>query len=127
MVKTKLIKEMITKAFYYIKAYFISYLFPIIKETFEESKNYFIDSLWNRIKEHLNEHLEMGIQEANTFFTSASYEEKEKIVVDYIFEHVHLPILLRPLKIIAKKILKKRIREYIKDSLGKLQKLNKVI
>lgn len=127
MTNTELMKKILLEAFYYIKAYFTSYLFPIIKEAFEETKNYFIEILWTKIKEHLNEHLEMGIQEANTFFASANYEEKEKIVVDYIFEHVHLPVLLRPSKIIAKKILKKKIREYIQDKLDKLQKLDKII
>ena len=127
MTNTELIKKIIIEAFYYVKAYFTSYLFPIIKEAFEEAKNYFIEILWTKIKEHLNEHLEMGVQQANTFFNSASYEEKEKIVVEYIFEHVHLPLLLRPSKIIAKKFLKKRIREYVKDKLDKLQKLDKII
>ena len=127
MTNTELMKKIILEAFYYVKAYFVSYLFPIIKEAFIEAKNYFIESLWAKIKEHINEHLEMGIQEANTFFTSASYEEKEKVIVDYIFEHIHLPILLRPSKIVAKKILKKKIRECIQDKLNKLQKLDKII
>lgn len=127
MTNTELMKKIVVEAFYYVKAYFINYLFPIIKEAFEETKNYFIEAVWSKMKEHLNEHLEMGIQEANTFFASSSYEEKEKIVIDYIFEHIHLPVLLRPSKIIAKKVLKKKIREYIADKLDKLQKLDKII
>ena len=127
MANTKLIKKILIETFYYVKAYFTSYLIPILIETLKETKNYFTELLWNNLKKHLHEHLEMGIQEANTFFSSASYEEKEKIVVDYIFDHVHLPILLRPSKIIMKKILKEKIHEYVSDKLDKLQKLNTVI
>ena len=137
MTKTELIKKIIIEALCYIKAYFTNYLYPILKETFletknkftiyiEEIKNYFIESLWNKIKKDLHEHLEMGIYEANTFFNSASYEEKENVVVEYVFKHIHLPLLLRPSKIIAKKILKKKIREYIQDKLDKLQKFNQI-
>ena len=46
MTNTELIKKIIIEAFYYVKAYFTSYLFPIIKEAFEEAKNYFIEILW---------------------------------------------------------------------------------
>lgn len=138
MTKTELAKKIIIEALCYIKAYFTNYLYPILKETFletkdkfavyiEEIKDYFIESLWAKIKVNLHEHLEMGIYEANTFFNSASYEEKENVVVEYIFEHVHLPLLLRPSKIIAKKILKKKIREYIQDKLDKLQKFNQIV
>ena len=126
MTNTELMKKILIEAFYYVKAYFTSYLLPLIKEAFEETINYFIEAVWSKIRVHLQEHLEMGIQEANTFFKSASYEEKEKVVVDYIFEHVHLPLLLRPSKFIAKRIFKKKIREYISDKLDKLQKLNTV-
>lgn len=138
MTKTELIKKILIEAFYYVKAYLVNYLYPILKETFIETKdkfkeylkevqNYFLETLWSRIKEDIHEHLEMGIYEANTFFHSASYEDKEKLVVDYIFEHIHLPLLLRPSKIIAKKILKNKIREYISNKLEKLQKLNQTI
>ena len=138
MTKTELIKKIILEAFYYVKAYLINYLYPIIKETLietkekfsdyiKEIKDYFIEAFWNKIKNDIHEHLEMGIYEANTFFTSASYEEKEEIVVNYILEHIHLPLLLRPSKIIAKKILKKKIREFISDKLENLQKFNQVI
>lgn len=138
MTKTELLKKILIETFYYIRAYFTKYLFPVIKETFMETKNkfikyieeiqnYFISTLWDKIKEDVLSHLEMGIYEANTFFNSAKYEEKENIIVNYIFDNIHLPLLLKPAKIIAKKALKKKIREYISDKLNKLQKFNQII
>ena len=134
MTKTEIIKKILLEIFYFVKAYFTNYLFPKIKEAFLETKNYFIEfknhfleALWDKVREDLHEHLEMAIQEANEYFASASYEVKEKIVVDYIFDHIHLPLLLRPSKKVAEKMLKKKIRELISDKLDQLQKLNQVI
>lgn len=138
MTKTELLKKILKETFYFLKAYFTNYLFPIIKDVIrdtkenfsgyiEEIKNYFIEALWSRVKNDLQEHLEMAIQEANTFFASASYELKEKVIVDYIFDNIHLPLLLRPSKFIAKRIFKKKIREFIADKLESLQKFNQVI
>lgn len=127
MIKTEILKEAIIKCYYYIKEYFVSYLFPIIKETFIETKNYFISSLWDKIKENINEQLEMAIQEVEIFYNSASYEIKEKIIIDYIFDNIKLPLLLRPSKFIAKRILKNKIREFITDKLNKLHKLDRIL
>lgn len=138
MTKTELLKKILKETFYFLKAYFTNYLFPIIKdvikdtrenfsEYIEEIKNYFIEALWSRIKDDIHEHLDMAIQEVNTFFASASYEMKEKIIIDYIFDHIHLPLLLRPSKFIAKKIFKKKVHEFIAEKLKDLHKLNQII
>lgn len=138
MTKIEILKEVILKAFYYTKAYFITFLIPAIKEAFIETKNkfpeyikeikeYFVVTLWEKIKPDIQEHLEMAIQEVEIYFASASYEMKEKIIIDYIFEHIHLPLLLRPTKLIAKSILRNKIREFIANKLKNLHKLNTTI
>lgn len=138
MAKTELFKKIIIEAFYFLKAYIMNYLFPIVKEVtlstkekflqnIIEIKKYFIETLQSELRKEVQKHLSSAIQEANAYFLSANYELREKIIIDYIFDNIELPFLLRPSKIIAKHILKKKIRELISDKLQDLQKLNQII
>ena len=114
------LKELIKQAWYYIRAYIVSYLIPILKETLEKTKNYFIDLLWESVKEEFTAKAKVAVDIINEFFNSPDYAEKEKAVIDTLFKNVNLPVLLKPFKPILKKVLNKKIDKVIKKYIAEL-------
>lgn len=114
------LKELIKQAWYYIRAYIVSYLIPILKETLEKTKNYFIDLLWESVKEEFTTKAKVAVDIINEFFNSPDYVEKEKAVIDTLFKNVNLPVLLKPFKPILKKVLNKKIDKVIKKYIAEL-------
>ena len=128
MTKTQLLKKIIKELWFYIIAYITNYLFPKIKEAFINSKEHFLEYLWSTVKEDFSTHIKEVVENAETFFESTTYEIKEKIIIDMLFEKVKLPLFLKPLKFILKKILKDKIHKFIQDNLTKIhKKLNEII
>lgn len=128
MTKTQLFKKIIKEFWFFVLSYFTSYLFPKIKEAFLNSKEQFLEYLWSSIKEDFKLNIEEVIKHVENFFKSTTYELKEKIIVDSLFEKVKLPVVLRPFKALLKKILKDKIHAFIKENLEKVhKKLDEII
>lgn len=117
MTKIQLFKKIIKQLWYFALSYVTNYLFPIIKESFEEAKDRFIETSWNKIKGDTEEHLHVIIENVKTYFSSATYEVKEKIIIDKIFERINAPSFLKPP---LKRIFKNKIRTLIHKCLEKL-------
>ena len=107
------------EAYYYVVAYFRSYLFPTIKEAFIRGKESFIEYLWGTIKADVETTLQEIKESAYKFLDSTEYEVKEKFIIEAIFEKVKIPFFLKP---IFKRILKKKIRKVISESIEKFSK-----
>ena len=116
----KIIQEMIKQIGYYLLSYFTHYLFPIIKDAFNETKEYFISTLWDAVKEELLLRLESTVEYAKYYFESYSYLEKEKIVIDSIFKNAEFPLPLRPFKPLIKNILRSKLHKLVKKQLDKI-------
>ena len=122
--KVKILKELIKKAYYYMAAYFTSFLFPIIKETFEESKQHFLQTLSEKIKEEAHKYFEEALEGVNSYFNNAGYGFIENLITDFLFSKIKLPFIFKPAKYVAKKFVKKEIRNFVSAQLEKLSKLN---
>ena len=119
MFKAKL-KEMLLEALFFCIAYFTDFLFPKIKETFFQYKDQFLESLWDKIKEDVQSQIKEAVKHVEEYFQSADYEVREKAAIDFIFQKVQLPLLLRPAKPLLKKMLKDKLRKVIAENLKKL-------
>lgn len=122
MTKSQLIKKILKEFWFFILAYITDYLFPKIKEIFDKNKDKVLGYLWNEIKDDLKLHITGVIIHVEEFFNSATYEIKEKIIVDSLFEKIKLPLLLKPMKSLLKKILKSKIHAFIQENLKKVHK-----
>lgn len=114
------LKELIKQAWHYALAYITHYLWPIIKETLEKTKDYFINLLWESLKEEFTARAKGAAEFIETFFNGPDYKEKEKAAFDVLFKNVNLPLLLKPFKPLLKKILKKKVNKLIKKFLDEL-------
>ena len=117
----KILKEVIKQAWFYTLSYFTHYLFPIIKDALEETKDYFINIVWEALKEEFTIKARASVKFVKHFFTTLEYEEKEKAAIDTLFKNINLPLPLRPFKPLLKKILRKKIHELISELLDKLE------
>lgn len=116
----KLLKTIAKQAWGYLISYFTHYLFPIIKEAFEKTKEYFINILWDSVKEEFTANVKSIAKSIENFFSSATYKEKEKVVIDTLFQNVNLPLPLKPFKPLLKKLLRNKVRKLIEKYLKKL-------
>ena len=114
------LKEIAKQAGYYILAYFTHYLWPIIKEALLKTKDYFIGILWDSVKDEFTSTAKSTVEFVERFFNSTDYKEKEKTVIDTLFQNVNLPLPLKPFKPLLKKILKNKVRKLIGKYLKKL-------
>ena len=117
----KIFTQMLKQAWYYILAYFTHYLTPLLKEVLEKTKNYFIELLWNTLKEEFHNLVEPAVEYIENYFQSASYEEKEKDIINTLFKNATFPVVLRPFKPLIKKILQKKLHELIKSCIEKVK------
>ena len=122
-----ILKKIIIEFWYLIKAYFTTYILPDLKEALEKTKEYFINSFWDKIKEDINLCLNQAIVDTEKFFSSESYETKEDIIIENLYNKINPPIALKPFKFLIKGAIKKRIRELISDKLTQLKKMDKII
>lgn len=128
MSKSQILKQIILQLWYYVIAYFSHYLFPKIKEAFINSKEHFIAYLWDSIKEDIHAQIKIVTEGVNIFFESASYLDKERMVIDILFNKIKLPAYLKIFKPLLKKILRNKLHNLIKDYLIKATaKLNELV
>lgn len=116
----ELFKAMAKQLWAYIFSYFVHYLYPSIKESLIKTYEYFIDCLWDSLKGKFTENIEVAVEYIEKFFNSPAYEEKEKEVMDVLFQNVDLPFVLKPFKPLLKKLLSNKIRALIGKYLKKL-------
>jgi hypothetical protein len=115
----KLLQQIAKQAWYYVLSYFTHYLFPIIKDTLNQTKNYFIEKLWDSVRVQLSSDIKTAAEYINYFYNSSSYQEKEKAAIDLLFKNIELPLVLRPFKSVMKKILKDKLHKLIEKHLKK--------
>lgn len=116
----KTFKEMALQGWHYVSAYFLHYLFPVIKEAFIKTKNYFIETLWDTVKDELTSQVKGTILFIEQFITTPTYQEKEKAVIDTLFKNVSLPLALKPFRPLLKKILREKLQKLVSKHLKKL-------
>lgn len=114
------LKELIKQAWHYALAYITHYLWPILKDTLEKTKEYFINLLWESVKEEFTLRAKGAVEFIETFFNGPDYKEKEKAAIDTLFKNVNLPLLLKPFKPLLKKIFKKKVSKLVKKFLDEL-------
>lgn len=122
MTKTQLIKKIIKEFWFFILAYITNYVGPKIKEIIAKNKDKVLEYLWNEIKDDLKAHITGVIVHVEEFFNSTAYDLREKIITDSLFEKIKLPVLLRPMKSLIKKILRSKIHAFIRENLTKAHK-----
>ena len=128
MTKSQIFKKIILELWYFILAYITNYVLPKIKESFIYGKDQFIDYLWQNIKEDLKFHINNVLQDVESLFKSASFEIKEKIIIDLLFKRIKIPCLLKIFKPLLKKVLKKKLHEFILHNFEKIHnKINTII
>jgi transcriptional regulator CtsR len=109
----KLLQQALQQAYYYVLAYFTHYLFPIIKDTFNEAKESFIEKLWESVKIQVTSDIQTAVEYVECLFESSTYQEKEKAIIDTLFKNIELPLVLRPFKSLMKKILRDKLHQLI--------------
>ena len=128
MTKSQIFKKIILELWYFILAYITNYVLPKIKESFIYGKEQFINYLWQNIKEDLKFHINNVLQDVENLFKSASFEIKEKIIIDLLFKRIKIPCLLKIFKPLLKKVLKKKLHEFILHNFEKIhKKINTII
>lgn len=115
----KIFQELIKQVWYYVLAYFTNYLFPILKDSLEKTKNYFINLIWDSVKEDFAGKAESVVKFIDEFLKSDSYKEKEKAAIDTLFKNVNLPLFLKPFKPLLKKLLRNKVRKLVEKYLKK--------
>lgn len=109
------VKEALKKAWDYVKVR----LWGKIKEACLEAWNSVKETLWNKIKNEVKACALEIVLDTEVFLKSAEMQEKEKLILDTLMAKIELPIVLRPFKIIIRKILKDKIEETIQGLLNK--------
>lgn len=127
MLQKEIFEEIALKTWCYIKTYLNTYLLYKIKETFNKTKNYFLNSLIETIKEDVKLFLPNAVIKIEEFLSSETYEIKEKALIEYLYNKINLPIILKPFKFLLKNFIKEKIKELVSASLVKLKKLNEII
>lgn len=116
----QILKEMLKQAGKYILSYFTQFLWPVIQNALNQTKEYFINILWDSVKDQFADIAKSTVEFIERFFDSPDYKEKEKAIIDTLFQNVDLPILLKPFKPILKKVLKGKVRKLIGKYIKKL-------
>lgn len=118
----EILKKALIQAWYFLLAYLKSYLVPSVIEALQKTKEYFISTLWDTVKEDIYANLHSSITFVEEFLESSTYEEKEKAVLDNLFQKVQLPLLLRPFKSVIKSMLKGKLKQLIHKKLQEFEK-----
>lgn len=122
MTKTQIFKKILLELWYFILAYITEFIVPKIKEAFIQSKEHFISYLWNSIKEDVKNQLQNVLKDVEIYFSSADYEMKEKIAIDFLFNRIKLPITFKLFKPILKKLFRNKIHNLIKEGITSIHK-----
>ena len=81
----------------------------------------FINTLWNELKDDIREQLKIGLTKAQGYYLSEERELKEKFVLDYIMQHIELPVVLRPFKGIVRNIIKGKLEKFVHSVLFRVK------
>lgn len=110
-----ILKELLQK----FRACLINKLWKRLQNVFIEAWDSIKEKLWDSIKEEIKQCTLELIIDAEAYLTSVETQQKEKLIIDMVVSSMELPLLLRPFKIIIKKILKSKIEETVKNLLSK--------
>lgn len=103
---------------------FISYFkSETFKRAFLNALNTFKNALWNNIKDEVHKILAEIITDIEKYVLSDQAKEKEELILDKIMEKLELPIILKPLRGLIRKIIKSRLEELIIEAIKKSKEI----
>lgn len=85
--------------------------------------NLWEDYLKEKLQSQINLLISRGIALIKTYHNSAEYTKKKEAVLDFIFNNIKLPTLLKPFKGAIRVILSSFIEDQIEKALDKLDDL----
>lgn len=110
-----IVKELLKRAGIWLK----NRLWERAKSALLKAWDSFKETLWNEIKDEVKACAIELILDAEKYLTSVEAQQKEQLIIDILMSKIELPLVLRPFKIIIRKMLKNKIEETVQSLLNK--------